>query len=293
MEPGVELLALRAFQLTSLKLDEALQHNFDAHVTSILDSLENPYLLRVRKDILTAFKGLIHLGSLLAFNATYGQRVVGLQYQTGKNGISKLRKSIHMIGTIILPWLWMRIYDRSLEEDWNTSNVSWKQSASAWLHHAEKAGKVLEFGNHLLFLMFGRYLSLMDRVCGLVLITTPEKEKKLQSSNSLNFLSRELLWNGLFEMATFLLPLLDFRFIIGRMIKKINSLRGVSENTDSSGTQNPNCAICGRNPWSAHLGKCGHLFCYYCAASQCQQGSLQCPICFADLVLNDLVRVSS
>jgi peroxin-2 len=174
---------------------------------------------------------------------------------------------------------------------------------------AEKLVAMLSYLNHIFFLFDGRYMSLADRACGMLLVTKKEQEG---APLSYEYLSRELLWHGFSEFAVFVLPYLDFRWLWARAMRKFRQTRSLG-NREGGGNNDGNtvdgtgstgvgvgkgtvvaCGICKQSPpWSAHAAKCGHTFCYYCVSTACLQNvSAECPQCYETLTIAGLNRAS-
>ena len=136
----------------------------------------------------------------------------------------------------------------------------------------DKLLKALTLGNMLAFLLFARYTSILERFWGLSMVAT----KQLPRQTSYAYLTRELLWHGFSEFITFVLPLV--RSAPARRLA--SRLRGVLSMPTAAPSTSNHCRICDQLPVSPHATACGHVFCYYCIASNCAADSqFPCPIC--------------
>lgn len=147
--------------------------------------------------------------------------------------------------------------------------------------------------------------------------SSPQHTMLLGAPMSYEYLSRELLWHGFSEFAVFVLPYLDFRWLIAKAMRRLrttqlasktvgDSSRGgdvISDGKETDGAAAAaaaaptveSCAICNQSPpWSAHKNKCGHTFCYYCASTAALQStSAECPVCYEVLTIAGLSRVGA
>lgn len=175
----------------------------------------------------------------------------------------------------------------------------------------EKMAAIARYLNHVAFLFYGKYMSLADRTCGMLLVTKKEQEG---APMSYEYLSRELLWHGFSEFAVFVLPYLDFRWLFAQVTRRLRQAPPPSTEDAAAGDSKPvgtdknnnggvalagptvdveACALCNQSPpWSSHRSKCGHTFCYYCASTAVlQNSSAECPLCYELLTLAGLSRV--
>lgn len=155
--------------------------------------------------------------------------------------------------------------------------------------------RVLNLVNFTLFLISGRYSTLLHRVLGISLTPVVSDLLKFNGSNvNFEFQNRQLVWNTMTEFLVFILPLLQLKKL-RRMTSKMllpyrKKARSKDEETFSSAYSNlpiSQCAIChnnsekrarslGKTPSSLssfpitnpHVTNCGHIYCYICIATK-------------------------
>lgn len=156
--------------------------------------------------------------------------------------------------------------------------------------------RVLNLVNFTLFLISGRYSTLIHRVLGISLTPVVSDLLKFNGSNvNFEFQNRQLVWNTMTEFLVFILPLLQLKKL-RRMTSKMllpyrkKAKKSQDEETFSSAYSNlpiSQCAIChnnsekrarslGKTPSSLssfpitnpHVTNCGHVYCYICIATK-------------------------
>lgn len=150
--------------------------------------------------------------------------------------------------------------------------------------------RLLNLANFTLFLVSGRYPSLIHRLLGISL--TPVVTDLLRfNGDSVNyeFQNRQLVWNVMTEFLVFILPLLQLKKLRQMSKKLLNPYRKTDSQSDfiSPFASLPlsQCAIChykkdkavmaGEKKMSSipclvtnpYVTNCGHVYCYICLAS--------------------------
>ena len=97
----------------------------------------------------------------------------------------------------------------------------------------EKMAAIARYLNHVAFLFYGKYMSLADRTCGMLLVTKKEQEG---APMSYEYLSRELLWHGFSEFAVFVLPYLDFRWLFAQVTRRLRKRHHHQQKTQPPAT---------------------------------------------------------
>lgn len=157
--------------------------------------------------------------------------------------------------------------------------------------------RILNLINFTLFLVSGRYSTLLHRVLGISLTPVVTDLLKFNGNNvNFEFQNRQLVWNTMTEFLVFILPLLQLKKLKNmttRMLlpykRKKSNLAQDDEKFFSPYANLPNsqCAIChnnsekrakslGKTPsalssfpvTNPHVTNCGHLYCYICIATK-------------------------
>ncbi|CAH6720451.1 hypothetical protein CLIB1444_04S00342 [[Candida] jaroonii] len=147
--------------------------------------------------------------------------------------------------------------------------------------------KVLNLINFLLFLISGRYPSLIHRVLGISLTPVVSDLLKFNGDNvNFEFQNRQLVWNVMTEFLVFILPLLQLKKL-RKMSQKLLSpyKKDDVQQAPLSNLPVSQCAFCFYNKERAllagekkiasvstnitnpHITNCGHIYCYVCLAS--------------------------
>lgn len=147
--------------------------------------------------------------------------------------------------------------------------------------------KIASLINFILFLVQGRYSSLLHRVLGIIITPLNPDLLKFNGDNvSFEFQNRQLVWNVMTEFLVFVIPLLQvqkWRRLIHSVITKGRphanaTLEGVHLKFQSLPLSQ--CAICieiaeasgikaaSTQITSPYVTNCGHIFCYICLATR-------------------------
>lgn len=167
--------------------------------------------------------------------------------------------------------------------------------------------KLLNLANFLLFLVQGRYPSVLHRVLGISMTPIIADLLKFNGDNvNFEFQNRQLVWNVMTEFLVFTLPLLQLRKW-SRMAKSVIPYRKSTNaylTTSETPIQTPftqlpisQCAICkevveitgikaaSTYVTNACITNCGHIYCYVCISTRFNaiengsEGAEGCPRC--------------
>jgi Pex2 / Pex12 amino terminal region/Zinc finger, C3HC4 type (RING finger) len=151
--------------------------------------------------------------------------------------------------------------------------------------------KLLSVANFAAFLLNGRYPTLAHRVLGLRYVWAGPSAARVLS---FEYMNRQLVWQGFTEFLMFAVPLLassGVRRWTSRLANRARSLKdfatlspkpsaALAEETSHLAESAAQCPICESEPTCAHVGECGHLFCYWCVASVlAEEPDYRCPTC--------------
>lgn len=147
--------------------------------------------------------------------------------------------------------------------------------------------KIASLVNFVLFLVQGRYSSLLHRVLGVVITPLNPDLLKFNGDNvSFEFQNRQLVWNVMTEFLVFVIPLLQvqkWRRLVHSMVtkrRKNSDSRVEAAPTKYHSLPLAQCAICievaeasgiraaSTQITSPYVTNCGHVFCYICLATR-------------------------
>ena len=241
--------------------------------------------------------------------SSYGLSLQNLKLVNFRNGklIGYSKRSL-LLALIVGDYLYKKLQsylyateeaDISRQNDglWKAMKMFVVRHKDVLLNKAEHTFKVLNMVNFTLFLLNGKYPSLVHRVLGMSLTPIITDLLRFNGDNvNYEFQNRQLVWNVMTEFLVFILPLLQLKKL-RTMSKKLilvtrnNDKQSVSDDTDSatitpySSLPMSQCAVCHRNKDYAlmagekkttsvscmvtnpYVVNCGHIYCYVCAAS--------------------------
>lgn len=130
--------------------------------------------------------------------------------------------------------------------------------------------------NLVAFLHEGKYPSLVYRLLGAKqYYQNPQVARQI----SFEYMNRQLLWHGLTEFMTFIVPIIPFQSWkrgITWTVDKITSPFTSPTALQQPDVANMQCGICQEEAHTPYETSCNHIFCYYCIQSH---DSDDCPTC--------------
>jgi len=143
-----------------------------------------------------------------------------------------------------------------------------------FLDHSYRIATVINF---LVFLVDGKYRSLLERLLRMRLIYI---HPRVARQVNFEFMNQQLLWQGFAEFWMFMAPLVNF----DRIFRGIQGMFRVF--TGPVADSVPGCPVCHVDPiLNPYKANCGHLFCYYCVrASRMSDTAFRCPRCYQRIV---------
>lgn len=303
--------AFRVGQVDAELLDEELIELLRSQVGEALKY----YSVHLRDDwaseILLMLRTILFKLSFWDHNASYGASLQNLQYCDARRGTgttrsppSRTQKVLYGLLSIGGRYAWTKWEDRllTLESSYGELSPLMKR-LSSWTSTVAAAHGLAGFASFLVFLLNGRYRTLLDRILRLRLLpTTSQVSREI----SFEYLNRQLVWHAFTEFLLFLLPLVGisrWRKWLARAWRKIKTI--TSGAVDEAGTAEGElaflpertCAICyqdqslvnpGDGEVAAMIGSsggvvgssqtdvtnpyeclpCGCVYCYVCIAQR-------------------------
>ena len=234
--------------------------------------------------MLALIKSYVWFKTIHKKSLSIGQSLLQLKYydlsqkHRIENNLNFTQKYSFLFSEILFPYIRQRL-------DFVTN----KEKTKNIIEIIENVYKTLDLINSLIFLYYGKYRSLWERLfrIGIGL----ESPKQMANSSELYFeiMTRELLWNSFAEFLTFVLPLINFfrlkntfnNFLRTFIYRSSNKIGSDVEQRDSSDLKI--CQICNQWPIDGHEIGCRHVFCYYCLMSNFlsdQTNGFTCDQCF-------------
>ncbi|KAI5476383.1 hypothetical protein MNV49_007832 [Pseudohyphozyma bogoriensis] len=128
-----------------------------------------------------------------------------------------------------LPRTWLSLIDlRRASRRWRRRNGEeegqwgweWKRAVWEVINLGERIGAILGLANFLVFLYNGKYRTLVDRILGMRLISSP---RSINRNVSFEFLNRQLVWEAFTEFLLFIMPLINLHRMRQRAAKLISN----------------------------------------------------------------------
>ncbi|RWS09657.1 peroxisome biogenesis factor 2-like protein [Dinothrombium tinctorium] len=243
--------------------------NVFKHIHKNLDVLHE-----LRPEIETAIALYISYHSVVKKHATVGQSLLELKLVDTFRDSTDLRKTQlcgFILSTILVPWIKQR------------SHLLFDVKHQRVIDHFETLYKVLNLVNFLVFLNSGQFVTLWQRAIKLNSMYCPLESTSLGSH--FEMLNREILWHGLAQFLTFILPFISFQRMKNSILSLLN-LYFKPQKPCGPETRSKSdlvaCGICTNWPNNAHEIGCKHVFCYYCIMSNFlsdTRNGFNCPLC--------------
>ncbi|KAK6204382.1 Pex12 amino terminal region-domain-containing protein [Scheffersomyces amazonensis] len=289
-----ELITLLKEQLTSI---------FQLHTTSRFSYNEHPELWSLLLNLIIFKQTVWKSGS------SYGLSLQNLKLSDSRTGkLIGFPKRYLLLGLLIGDYLFSKLqtyiysndevsnsghrYNTSILEKFKSFIISHRSTV---LTSLDKLFKVLNLINFMLFLINGKYPSLIHRIFGITMTPIVSDLLKFNGNNvNFEFQNRQLVWNVMTEFLVFILPLLQLSKF-KRLFKSAFSNNYIKDSDGSSSSSGPfllpyanlplsQCAICHNNNHKAeatggrtfisagtitnpYVTNCGHVYCYICIST--------------------------
>lgn len=299
--------SFRVGQVDSELLDEELLDLLKTQIADGLKNLGSHLQDDWAAEISLGLRALLFKLTIWDHNATYGATLQNLQYSDarfkGEGFIpaSNWQKISFGILTIGARYMWTKWEDWTLNK-YRGSGVSYTVKLFSSLHgFLGTIHDMASLVNFLMFLVNGKYRTLVDRILRLRLVP---RNNRISREVSFEYLNRQLVWHAITEFLLFILPLVGinrWRRWLARVWKKTkySVMNGVQATEDSSTGElaflpERTCALCYQtqtlsptseaeviastsgitgsalnditNPYESI--PCGCIYCYSCLAGQ-------------------------
>lgn len=287
----------RVSQLDAHILDSELFSLLKEHLVSIFNLHNNKWWTYDQHSALwdLILNIVIFRSTVWKNGSSYGLSLQNLKYVNSKNGkiinYSKRRILLALVvGNYLIGKLESFLYTTDDLDNWMISGrikdiiIKYKDIVLA---RANSLFKVLNLVNFLLFLINGRYSTLVHRALGISLTPIVSDLLKFNGDNvNYEFQNRQLVWNVMTEFLVFIVPLLQLKKL-AKMSQKLLSPYKTSESKKSpyENLGISQCAVCvynkersaisgdkkiasvSSNITNPYITSCGHIYCYICATS--------------------------
>lgn len=260
--------AFRVGQVDAELLDEELVHLLRDQVgdaLKYLGGLGSNLKEDWSAEILLVLRALLFKLTVWDHDATYGAALQNLRFTDARHDgpvlvpPTKLQKSLYGLITVGGKYGWTRLENWLLNQDNGFDAPSPRaRRLSRLTSTAESVHSVAAFGSFLVFLLHGRYRTLIDRILRMRLAPPTSQVSR---EVSFEYLNRQLVWHAFTEFLLFVLPLIGinkWRRWLSRTWRKTKN--AISSSGDGDGEEKKGeysflpertCAICYQDQNSA------------------------------------------
>ncbi|GJN70311.1 peroxisome assembly protein [Purpureocillium lilacinum] len=163
-------------------------------------------------EIMLALRAVLFKLTVWDHDATYGAALQNLKYTDARRvgpvlvPPSRAQKSLYGLVTVFGKYAWTRWEDWLLEQDDGHSQPSARvRLLSRWTSRLSTVHSAAAFASFLVFLLRGRYRTLLDRILRMRLAAPTSQVSR---EVSFEYLNRQLVWHAFTEFLLFVLPLI-------------------------------------------------------------------------------------
>ncbi|KAJ5227207.1 uncharacterized protein N7469_007213 [Penicillium citrinum] len=254
--------AFRVGQVDAELLDEELLGLLKGQVGEALKYFGPQMREEWSNEILFALRAILFKLSIWDHNASYGAALQGLQYSDSRsNGPvlappTKWQKSIYGLLTVGGRYAWDKWESWLIGQEGGYEEPSQEvRMLSRLTDFISTSHSIAAFISFLVFLVNGRYRTLVDRILR-IRLAPPSAQASREVS--FEYLNRQLVWHAFTEFLLFLLPLVGIsrwkRWIARAWRKAINALKSSGDDDEVQEKQGElghlperTCAICYRD----------------------------------------------
>lgn len=261
-------VVLRVSQLDATELDDELSSTLQQQFLNVFKSLPLGFINRFKPELRLFVRWLVWKYSVHESDSTFGQQMMELYYNSRGKGPLSRRHRFGLFFFLVLAE-WVRDRFDVLVSTISSAPPSTVQRA---LDVAVACLKGLSLLNFILFILYGGYPSLKERVLGLTM--SPAKPQVLYQL-SYEYMNREILWHGFSEFIFHILPHFNV-FAVRNWLRKLVKTAG--DKPDNVNYHQ--CAFCEQSPTMPRVADCGHVYCYYCLRANCMaDANFPCSLC--------------
>ena len=163
-------------------------------------------------EIMLALRAILFKLTVWDHDATYGASLQNLKYTDARSkgpvlsAPSRAQKSLYGLVTVFGKYAWTRWEDWLMEQDDGYDQPSPQvRRLSHWTSRLSTAHSAAACVSFLVFLLHGRYRTLLDRVLRMRLAAPTSQVSR---EVSFEYLNRQLVWHAFTEFLLFVLPLI-------------------------------------------------------------------------------------
>ncbi|KAE8967606.1 hypothetical protein PR003_g17986 [Phytophthora rubi] len=252
---------LRVNKWDALILDSEILGLLKTPMKSMFSMFEPGIVDRIKPEIDAALGALLFVFTTGLGRPTPGMKLENVRY--APHLLTRRRVGAFFLLSVGVPYVWKRLLRYLSSARWTARGAggtseereSSRERILLVMKKLETLVITCQFVNLLVFLRKGKYRSLPERCLGMKM----ESISPSTAPRSINFeyMTRQLLWDGLMEFGNFVLP-----FLTWSTLRTSSVLQGSSPTTGARSTQ---CCLCGISPpQTPYITSCKHMYCYYC-----------------------------
>ncbi|RDA89525.1 hypothetical protein CP533_1516 [Ophiocordyceps camponoti-saundersi (nom. inval.)] len=234
-----ELLDDELVELLRAQVGDALRYFADGHLQDDWSA-----------EVSLALRALLFKLTVWDHDATYGAALQNLRFTDARRDgpvlvpPSRLQKSLYGLVTVVGRYAWSKWEDWLLDEDEPRSFLS------RWTWRLSTAHSAAALVSFLVFLLHGRYRTLLDR---LLRMRLAPPTSQVSREVSFEYLNRQLVWHAFTEFLLFVLPLVGinrWRRWLGRTWRRTKDMIRTDDGEDDASRgelaflPERTCAIC-------------------------------------------------
>jgi peroxin-2 len=260
-------IAGRAFRLESHLLDQQLDETID----NFVDQLEISRFTEELKIILRLYLYANYVNSA----STSGMKVYHMDYHDASSKDTNIQPRQKLIALTALNLTASYIVKRCRTLDKFLQNSFIKRLNFPWLNldNSMLVFRSMNILNFFIFLKDGMYLTLPERILGLVPKVSDEDHYNNVHLNrtQMDYMYRDVVWRAIAEFLTAVIPLINIDQIKNRLSRLVGTMPDMNSDiklADKIKRDITRCAICLKQPFNPYIIGCRHVFCYYCLHSK-------------------------
>ncbi|KAG1708436.1 hypothetical protein DVH05_025115 [Phytophthora capsici] len=255
---------LRVNKWDALILDSEILGLLKTPMKSMFSMFEPGVVDRIKPEIDALLGVLLFTCSTGLGRPTPGMKLENIRY--APHLLTRRRVGIFFLLSVGVPYVWKRLFRYLSSARWTARGAgsgndtsdngqTSREKVLAGMKKIETLVITCQFVNLLVFLRKGTYRSLPERCLGMKM----ESIAPSTAPRSINFeyMTRQLLWDGLMEFGNFMLP-----FLTWSSLRTSAALQGRSS---AQGGRSSQCCLCDISPpQTPYITSCKHVYCYYC-----------------------------
>lgn len=248
---------LRVNKWDAMILDSEILGLLKTPMKSMFSMFEPGVADRIKPEIDAVLGALLFVFTTGFRRPTPGMKLENVQY--APHLFTRRRLGAFFLLSVGLPYAWKRLMRYLSSARWTNreapaTSAPTRERMLTALKKLETLVVTCQFINLLIFLRKGSYRSLPERCLGMKMESiTPSTAPR---SINFEYMTRQLLWDGLMEFGNFVLPFLTW-----------SSLRtsAALKSSPPVGARSSQCCLCDISPpQTPYITSCKHVYCYYC-----------------------------